>query len=181
MLLDGVNHGVDGLLHASSFLGFANLLAQGNIVLARDDEQSGNHEALGLGALADVLGGLERLVGVPREAVEVQAVVPVGTANERQGVWAEVLDDVVHGHLQVLEERHLGAGLVVEGNHLVKDREVARLLDIRHGAEDEPAGVVVESAADVIVAALGQRLVLVVAAAVGELCRGDVDDALAGT
>ena len=40
--------------------------------------------------------------------------------------------------------------------------------------------VVVEVAADLGVALLGQRLVLVVAGAVGELGRGDVEDALAG-
>ena len=93
----------------------------------------------------------------------------------------EVVDDVVHRYLQVLEEGDLRARLVVEGHHFVEDGEVARLLDIRHGAEDEPAGVVVETAADVVVAALGQGLVLVIAATVGELCRGDVDDALSGT
>lgn len=108
-------------------------------------------------------------LGSQEKQLEVQAVVPVGTANERQHVRTKVVDDVVHGHLQVLEERHLGAGLVVEGHHLVKDREVARLLDIGHGAEDEPAGVVVETTADVVVAALGQGLVLVVAATAGEL------------
>ena len=82
----------------------------------------------------------------------------------------EVVDDVVHRNLQVLEERDLSAGLVVEGHHLVEDGEVARLLDISHRTEDEPAGVVVETTANVVVATLGQGLILVIAAAVGELC-----------
>ena len=93
----------------------------------------------------------------------------------------EVLDDVVHRHLQVLKQCHLRTRLVVERYHLVENREVARLLDIRHCSEDEPAGVVVETAADVIIATLGERLVLMVAATVRELGRGDVDDTLAGT
>ena len=92
----------------------------------------------------------------------------------------EVVDDVVHRNLEVLEEGNFRAGLIVEWHHLVENREVARFLDICHGAEDEPAGVVVESATDVVVAALGKWLILVVAAAIGELCRGDIDDALTG-
>ena len=115
-----------------------------------------------------------------REAVEVQAVVPVRAANERQLVRTEVLDDVVEANAEVLHQRHLAARLVVERHRLVEDGEVARLLEVSDGTEDEPHRVVVEAAADVVVAALGERLVLVVAPAVRELRGGDVDDALAG-
>ena len=195
VLLDGGYHGIDGLLHScrlggkklrieSGEFSILNLLckclAEGYVVFAGDYEEAGNHEALSLGALGDVLCGLEALVGIHREAVQVEAVVPVGTAYEWQGMRAEVVDDVIHRHAEVLEEGHLGARLIVEGHHLVEDGEVARLLDVGHGAEDEPAGVVVESASDVVVAALGEGLILMVAAAVGELCGGDVDDALTG-
>ena len=88
---------------------------------------------------------------------------------------------MIERHAQVLHQCYLTAGLVVEGYHLVENGEVACLLDICHRSEDEPAGVVVEASADVVVAALGERLVLVVATAVGELGGGDVDDALART
>ena len=81
----------------------------------------------------------------------------------------------------MLKQRDLGARLVVKRNHFVENREVTRFFDIGHGAEDEPAGVIIEAAADVVVAALGQWLILMIAAAVGELRRGDVDDALTGT
>ena len=74
----------------------------------------------------------------------------------------------------------LGLRVVVERHLLVEDREVAGLLEVRGDAEDEPERIVVEAAADVVVAALGERLVLVVGAAVGELRRGDVEDPLAG-
>ena len=87
---------------------------------------------------------------------------------------------MIHRDLQVLEECDLRTRLVVEGHHLVEDREVACFLDIGHGTEDEPAGIVVESTADVVVAALGEGLILVIAAAIGELGRGDIDDALTG-
>ncbi len=76
---------------------------------------------------------------------------------------------MVEGDAQVLHERHLGARLIVEGYGLVEDGEVAGLLDVGYGAENEPAGVVVEAAANVVVAALGQWLVLMVTAAVREL------------
>ena len=81
----------------------------------------------------------------------------------------EVVHHMVEGNAQVLHERHLGTRLVVEGHGLVEDGEVAGLLDVGHGAEDEPARVIVEAAANVVVAALGQWLVLVVAAAIREL------------
>ena len=76
----------------------------------------------------------------------------------------------------MLEECYLRTGLVVEGYHLIEDREVARLLDISHRTENKPAGIVVETTADIIVTALCERLVLVVATTIGELCRSDVDD-----
>ena len=115
-----------------------------------------------------------------REAVEVQAVVPVRAPDQRQAVRAEVPEHVSEADRQVVEERRLAARPVVERNLLVEDREVARLLEVGDRAEDEPERVVVEAAADVVVAALRERLVLVVAAAVRELRRRDVEDAFAG-
>ena len=88
---------------------------------------------------------------------------------------------MVEGYAQMFEERYLTAGLVVEGYGLVEDGEVARFLDVCHRTEDKPAGVIVETTADVVVATLGEGLVLVVAATVGELRRGNIDDALTGT
>jgi len=96
-------------------------------------------------------------------------------------VRTEVVDDMIHRYLQVLEECHLRAWLIVEGHHLVEDREVACLLDICHSTEDEPAWVVVESAADIVVASFGEWLILVIASAIRELCGGDVDDTLTCT
>ena len=107
MLLHSFDHCIDGLLHAFCFGCLANLLAEGDIVLAGDNEETCNHQALGLGALGDVLGGLEALVGIPREAVQVQTVVPVCTSDERQHVGTEVVDDVIHRDLEVLEEGNL--------------------------------------------------------------------------
>jgi hypothetical protein len=81
----------------------------------------------------------------------------------------------------MLEECNLRAWLVVEWYHLIEDREVACLLDIGHSTEDEPAWVIVESATDIVVASFGERLILVVASSVGELCRGDIDNTLTCT
>ena len=55
----------------------------------------------------------------------------------------------------------------------------ARLLEVGGDGEDQPQRVVVEAGADGVVAALGQRLVLVVGAAGRELGGGDVEDPLA--
>ena len=196
MLLHGLAHLVYCLLHTVGFCevvilgetsdsaftavcGFlGELLAERHIVLACNDEESGNHQALCLGAFSLVLCCLETLVRIPREAVEVEAVVPVGTSDEWQLVRTEVVDDMVHRNLQVLEETYLAARLVVERHLLGEDGEVARLLYVSHGSEDEPAWIIVESATDVVVAALGEWLILMIAAAVWELGAGNVDDAL---
>ena len=93
----------------------------------------------------------------------------------------QVVDNMVHRNLQMFKETHLAAWLVVERHLLGEDGEVARFLDVCHGSEDEPAWVVVETATDVVVATLGEWLILVIAATVWELGAGDIDDALAGT
>ena len=90
----------------------------------------------------------------------------------------QVLDDVVERDAQVFEQRHLGARFVIPWHGFVKDGEVASLFDIGHRTENEPHRVVVEATADIVVTPFGERLILMVASTVGELCRGDVDDAL---
>ena len=92
---------------------------------------------------------------------------------------AETVERVLDAPLKVLVERRLGTRLVVIRHRLGQDRPVAGFLQIRGHAQDQPEGIVVEVAADRVVAALGERLVLVVRAARGQLRRGDVQDALA--
>lgn len=101
----------------------------------------------------------------------------VGSSDEWKLVRTQVVDDVVHRNLQMFEETYLAAWLVIEWYLLGEDGEVSRLLDVGYGSEDEPARVVVETATDIIVASFGERLILVIAAAVWELGTGDVDDA----
>ena len=69
-------------------------------------------------------------------------------------------------------------GIVVKIDHLVEDREIARFAQIGGRSGDEPERIVVEAGADIRVAALGQRLILMIRAAVGELGCGNVEDAL---
>jgi len=169
MFLYSLDHRIYSLLHTGSLVGLTDLLTECHIVLAGDYEETCDHQALSLRAFRHVLGGLEALIRIPREAVQVQTVVPVGTTNQRQHVRTKVVDDMIRTRL------------IVEGHHLIEDREVACLLDISHGTEDKPAGVIVETAADIVVTTLGQGLVLVVATTIRELCRSDVDDALTST
>ena len=122
--------------------------------------------------------GLEGLAGLVGEAVQVQAIVPVGPADERQAMGAPVVHHMVEAGLQVLQQGAAVLGIAVVGGGLVQDAEVAGLLDIGRGAGNQPQGVVVEASADVVVAFLGEGLILVVAAAVAELGGGDVQNAL---
>ena len=54
-------------------------------------EETGDHQRLGLAAFRLVLRGLERLIGIVGEAVQVEAVVPVGAADERKSVGTQVV------------------------------------------------------------------------------------------
>ena len=119
-----------------------------NELVADVDEHPGDQHGLRDGALA-VAGRLERLVGVGREAVEVQAVVPVGPADQRQPVWPEVLEHVAEGAAQVLQEAGPVVLVVVEGDLLLQGCVVARFFDVPADPQDEPEGVVVEAFADV--------------------------------
>ncbi len=140
-------------------------------------EQPGDEDGLGDTSGA-VLGGLERLARGLREAVEVEAVVPVGAADQGQAVGTAVFENVMEGPPEVFEEAADVVGVVVERHRRVEDREIAGLLDVGGDALDQPEGIVVEPGPDIVVAALAQRLVLVVGAAVGKLGGGDVEDAL---
>ena len=142
---------------------------------------AGNEDRFGHRALAAVLRGLEGLARRVGEAVEVQAVIPVGAADQRQAVRPEPLQRVAQAALQVIVERLLGARPVLVDHRLVQDRRIARFLEVRGHAQDQPQRVVVEAAADRIVAALGQRLVLVERAAALELGRSQVQDSLPGS
>ena len=115
------------------------------------------------------------------EAVQVQAVVPVGAADEGQAVGAEMGAGVAGS---------CGAGAPSAGCALLSSLSkatdssrmlpVARLAQISGGARDEPQRVIVEAGADVPVALFGQGLVLVVGAAVRKLGGGNVQDTAPG-
>ena len=80
----------------------------------------------------------------------------------------------------MLIERRFVVRVGIKGYQLVQNRKIAGFLDVGRRAKDQPQRIVVEAAAHVQVAALGQRLVLVVGAAVRELGGRDVQDALPG-
>ena len=122
-------------------------------------------------------GGLKALAGMSGEAVEVQTVVPVGAADQRQTVGPQVVDGIAEAAPQVLQQRLLRAGFCVEGHRLVQNGPVARLAEVGVRSGNEPQRVVVKAAAHSQVALLGQGLVLVIGAAVGELGGGNVQNA----
>ncbi len=69
---------------------------------------------------------------------------------------------------------------MVKWHHFIKDILVASLFDVRCCAENQPQGIVVETTANVMVALLGQRLILVVSSAVFKLRRRQIENALPG-
>ena len=83
---------------------------------------------------------------------------------------------VVEAASEVLHQGLCELCVVVERDHLVQDGEVSCLTDVGIRSGNQPERVVVEAASHRKVAALGQRLVLVVGRTVGELRSGDVQD-----
>jgi len=87
-------------------------LAYLGYLLACQNKQAGDEDAFGYLAIL-VGGGLEGLTGRSREAVQVEAIVPVGAADERQPMGAKTVERVLNGALKMLEERGLTARLIV--------------------------------------------------------------------
>ena len=144
------------------------------------DEHAGNKYAFGHRPFAGT-GDLEALARMLGKAVEVQTVVPVGTADQRQAVRAQMRPGIVEAAAQMLQQRLCQRRIVVKVHRLVEDAPVAGLPQIGVRAGDEPERIVVEAAAHGQIALFGQRLVLVIGAAVGKLRRRNVQDPLTGT
>ena len=141
------------------------------------DIHAGNEHAFGHRAVTRA-GGLEALARLLAEAVQVQTVVPVGTANQRQTMRTLVGAQVAKAAAQMLKKRLCKAVVVVKVHRFVQNRVVARLAQVGVHGGNQPQRVIVEAGADVHVALFRQRLVLVVGAAVGELGGGNVQNAL---
>jgi hypothetical protein len=71
--------------------------------------------------------------------------------------------------------------IVVEINLLIENGEISGLFDVGGASGNQPQRVIVEAAADIRVAFLGKRLVLVVGTAVFKLGRCNVDDTFSCT
>ena len=148
------------------------------VLAAVEHEHAADEHGFGNAGVV-VLHGLEAFTRGVGEAVEVQAVVPIGAADQRNAVRSLVVDGEVHGTAQVFEQRLLGTFDVVERHRFGQDRRVSGFGQVGVHARHEPQRIVVEAAADVGVALLGERLVLVPCGTVLQLGGGDVDDALA--
>ena len=156
------------------------MVAQLGVFVAVLDEHARNEHALRHRTLAGP-GDLETLARVLGEAVQVQAVVPVRTPDERQTVGTQMGAGKVEAAAQVLHQGLRLGGIVVKGNLLLQNGPVAGLPQVGGGTGNEPQRVIVEAGADVPIALFGQGLVLVVGAAVLELGGGDIQNALPGT
>ena len=121
-------------------------------------------------------GRLERLTRSVGEAVQIQTVIPVSTPDQRKVMRSFMVDNIAEGARQMLKERSSRGFIVVKRNLLIKNGEISGLLDIGSSTCDQPERVVIEAAADVHVAFFGERLILMVCAAVLKLSGGNVNN-----
>ena len=147
-------------------------------LIGRQHEQPGDEHAFG-DAPVPIRRRLEGFARRVREGVQVQAVVPVGAADQRQTMRTQAVEGVLNRSPQMVEQRLGGSRLAVVLRRLVQHRPVAGLLQVGRHRQHQPQRVVVEAAADGVVAAPGQRLVLMIGAAVGQLRPGQIEEALA--
>src|SRR5512133_3094643 len=68
-----------------------------------------------------VFSCLETFIRVVRKAVEVQAVIPVGTPYQRKPVRPPVIYDMTERSVQMFEEACRIGAVIVEGDNLVKN------------------------------------------------------------
>ena len=167
------------LAGGSGLLGQIQMVAQLGVFVAVLDEHTGNENAFGHRTLAGA-GDLEALTRVLGEAVQVQAVIPVGAADERQTVGTQMGAGKVEAAAQVLHQGLRLGGVVIKGYLFFQNRPVAGLPQVGGGTGNEPQRVIVEAGADIPVALFGQGLVLVVGAAILKLGGGNIQNALPG-
>ena len=150
------------------------MLKKSRELLADNHIQSGNHKRLRTAAFRLVLGSLERFVRVEGKTIEIEAVIPVRTSYKRQPMRTQMRPGIVKTYPQMLQKGLLASRHIVKRHHFIKNRKVTGLPDISERAEQKPKRVIIESRADSVIAALGERLILMVAAPVRKLCRRNV-------
>jgi len=140
-------------------------------------KQPGNEYAFSHSAI--LIGcGLERLSGLIGETIEIEAVIPIRSPNQRQTMWTPPVQRVLDGFLQVNIEGLLAARLVVKGDRFIQDLPVTRFFKVSSNRENQPERIVIEITSNVIIAALGQGLVLVICSTGGQLRGSQVQDTL---
>jgi hypothetical protein len=175
---NGAAHPLDMSSGCRRFVGEPAPSADLHELAADGAEHARNEHRFGDAAVL-VSAGLERLVRHLREAVEIEAVVPVRPPNERQTVRAAVLYHVMEASLQVFEHGPRPARIAFVRDDVVEHRPVAGLPDVGGRRSNHPERVVVEAAAHLGVPLLGEQLILVECAAVFVLRAGEIQDPLA--
>ncbi len=76
------------------------------------------------------------------------------------------------GTAQMFQQRRCIVRIIVEGAQFIQNRIVACFSEIGTGTGNQPQRIIVEAGADIRIAFLGQRLILVVGTALPFLVRG---------
>ena len=176
--LDGLDHRGDFLIDGGSLLTKTDMTADICIFLSVLYEHAGDEDRFRDRTLGWT-GGLEALTRLLGEAVQVQTVVPVGATDQRQLVRSLMRDGEMEAPTEMLHERLRIREIRIPGTGFIENREVTGLREIGMCAGNQPERIIVETATDVSIALLGQRLVLMIAGAIRKLCVRDVEDAFA--
>src|SRR5699024_3423625 len=125
---DSFLHCGDAPPHPYRLLREADALAKLSVFAAIFHEHACDKDAFGHRPLAGP-EGLETLARLFRKTVEIEAVVPVGAANERQSVGAEVSQGEVYAPAQVLHKRRFAARRVVKGRGVFQNGKIPGFAD----------------------------------------------------
>ncbi len=138
------------------------MLKQQRHLIARIAEESSDHDRFCDLVVLNVPRQLKTLSGSRRETIEVQAVVPIRVADERQTVRTPVFQRIQERTMKMVEQCSLRIGNVGIDCPFVQDRLIAGLFYVCHDRQDEPQRIVIEPTADIGISLLRERLILMV-------------------
>ena len=121
-------------------------------------------------------GCLERFTGFTGEAVQIQAVIPVSSSDQRKFVRSEMCRCIMERFVQMFKQRYFRTFLTVKWYQLIKNAIITGFLQIGSNRCNQPQRVIIKSTSDIEIALLCQWLILMICASVRELCRCNINN-----
>ena len=121
-------------------------------------------------------GRLERFTRFTGETVQIQAVIPVSSSDQRKFVRSEMCCCIMERFVQMFKQRYFRTFLTVKWYRLIKNAIITGFFQIGGNRCNQPQRIIIKSASDIEIALLCQWLILMICASVRELCRCNINN-----